>query len=164
MDELKMKEYVKEVSYNLAKMLTEHDLFISSNPCKPKAKEFIFVSRKDINGEENDDIPMISVPIRDINFATLEEKSERKANMGKDEMEESVEEICYDLAKMLLEYDLFISFDPRYEGFFVFASREYVSNCIIRSCVDDKENDDATVILVPIKEINIVISKNESEE
>lgn len=90
MEEDKMLKSVEEISYNLAKMLLEHDLFLSFDP---KEKEFIFANREDITSkEENDDIPVISVSLKDINVIISGEKSEKKVRMNQDEGEDNSDE------------------------------------------------------------------------
>lgn len=90
MEEDKMLKSVEEISYNLAKMLLEHDLFLSFDP---KEKEFIFANREDITSkEENDDIPVISVSLKDINVVISGEKSEKKVRMNQDEGEDNSDE------------------------------------------------------------------------
>lgn len=86
MKEDKMLESVREISYNLAKMLLEHDLFLSFDP---KEREFVFANREDITSKDKDaDIPVISVSLKDINVIISGEKSEKKVRMNQDEQDE----------------------------------------------------------------------------
>ena len=85
MKEDKMLESVREISYNLAKMLLEHDLFLSFDP---KEREFVFANREDITSKDKDedaDIPVISVSLKDINVVISGEKSKKKVKMNQDE-------------------------------------------------------------------------------
>lgn len=85
----KMLESVEEISYSLAKMLLEHDLFLSFDP---KEREFIFANRKDvINKDDGDDIPVISISLKDINVVISGEKSDRKVRMNEYESEDKNE-------------------------------------------------------------------------
>ena len=88
MKEDKMLESVREISYNLAKMLLEQDLFLSFDP---KEREFVFANREDITSKDKDedaDIPVISVSLKDINVIISGEKSEKKVRMNQDEQDE----------------------------------------------------------------------------
>ena len=88
MKEDKMLESVREISYNLAKMFLEHDLFLSFDP---KEREFVFANREDITSKDKDedaDIPVISVSLKDINVIISGEKSEKKVRMNQDEQDE----------------------------------------------------------------------------
>lgn len=88
MKEDKMLESIREISYNLAKMLLEHDLFLSFDP---KEREFVFANREDITSKDKDedaDIPVISVSLKDINVIISGEKSEKKVRMNQDEQDE----------------------------------------------------------------------------
>lgn len=89
MKEDKMLESVREISYNLAKMLLEHNLFLSFDP---KEKEFVFANREDItNEDEGTDIGVVSVSLKDINVVISGEKSEKKVKMNQDESEDKNE-------------------------------------------------------------------------
>ena len=83
--DFKTKESARQISYILAKMLLEHDLFLSFDP---KEKELVFAKREDVNSCVNGEIPVISVPIKDINITISAEESKRKVKMTQDESEE----------------------------------------------------------------------------
>ncbi len=83
--DFKTKESVRQISYILAQMLLEHDLFLSFDP---KEKELVFAKREDVDNCVNGEIPVISVPIKDINITISAEESKRKVNMNQDESEE----------------------------------------------------------------------------
>ena len=90
MEEDKMLKSVEEISYNLAKMLLEHDLFLSFDP---KEKEFIFANREDvISKDEGTDIGVVSISLKDINVVISGEKSNRKVRMNQDEGEDNSDE------------------------------------------------------------------------